>query len=71
MAKRIIAAIDKIIVNRTVAPMLRTVAKMFTTLQREEISFGSLETKYHAPDKATIDVMKDMLHKWIHILAKL
>ncbi|MBS1512803.1 MAG: hypothetical protein JST86_18315 [Bacteroidetes bacterium] len=63
--------VDKIIINRTVAPMLRTVAKTFTTLQREEISFGSLETKYHAPDKATIDVMKDMLHKWIHILSKL
>jgi hypothetical protein len=63
--------VDKIIVNRTVAPMLRTVAKMFTTLQREEISFGSLETKYHAPDKATIGMMKEMLQKWIHILGKL
>lgn len=63
--------VDKIIVNRTVAPMLRTVAKMFTTLQREEISFGSLETKYHAPDKATIGMMKEMLAKWIHILGKL
>lgn len=63
--------VDKIIINRTVAPMLRTVAKTFSTLQREEISFGSLETKYHAPDKATINVMKDMLHKWIHILSKL
>ncbi|WP_407527434.1 hypothetical protein PDL71_07325 [Lacibacter sp. MH-610] len=63
--------VDKIIVNRTVAPMLRTVAKTFTTLQREEISFGSLETKYHAPDKATIGMMKEMLAKWIHILGKL
>jgi hypothetical protein len=53
--------VDKIIINRSVAPMLRTVAKTFTTLQREEISFGSLETKYHAPDKATILVMKEML----------
>ncbi len=63
--------VDKIIINRTVAPMLRTVAKTFTTLQREEISFGSLETKYHAPDKATIAVMKEMLQKWIVILGKL
>lgn len=63
--------VDKIIVNRTMAPMLRTVAKTFTTLQREEISFGSLETKYHAPDKATIGMMKEMLQKWIHILGKL
>lgn len=63
--------VDKIIINRTVAPMLRTVAKTFTTLQREEISFGSLETKYHAPDKATIGMMKEMLQKWIHILGKL
>lgn len=63
--------VDKIIINRTVAPMLRTVAKTFSTLQREEISFGSLETKYHAPDKATIDVMKAMLQKWIIILGKL
>lgn len=63
--------VDKIIINRTIAPMLRTVAKTFTTLQREEISFGSLETKYHAPDKATIAVMKDILQKWLVILSKL
>ena len=63
--------IDKIIINRTVAPMLRIVAKMFTTLQREEISFGSLEAKYHAPDKATINAVRDMLFKWINILNKL
>lgn len=63
--------VDKIIINRTIAPMLKTVSKMFSTLQREEISFGSLETKYHAPDKATIAVMKEMLQKWIAILGKL
>ena len=63
--------VDKIIINRTVAPMLRTVAKTFSTLQREEISFGSLETKYHAPDKATIAIMKEMLQKWIVLLGKL
>jgi hypothetical protein len=63
--------IDKIIINRTVAPMLRIAAKIFTTLQREEISFGSLETKYHAPDKATVNAVRDMLFKWINILGKL
>lgn len=63
--------IDKIIINRTVAPMLRIMAKLFTTLQREEISFGSMETKYHAPDKATINAVKDILFKWINILNKL
>ena len=63
--------IDKIIINRTVAPMLRVAAKIFTTLQREDISFGSLETKYHAPDKATVNAVKDMLFKWINILGKL
>ncbi len=63
--------IDKIIINRTVAPMLRVAAKIFTTLQREEVSFGSLETKYHAPDKATINAVKDMLFKWINILNRL
>ena len=63
--------IDKIIINRTVAQMLRIVAKIFTTLQREEISFGSLETKYHAPDKATVNALRDMLFKWINILNKL
>ena len=63
--------VDKIIINRTVAPMLRIVAKLFTTLQKEDISFGSLETKYHAPDKATINTVKDMLFKWINILGKL
>lgn len=63
--------IDKIIINRTVAPMLRIAAKIFTTLQKEDISFGSLETKYHAPDKATINAVKDMLFKWINLLNKL
>lgn len=63
--------IDKIIINRTVAPMLRIVVKLFTTLQKDEISFGSLETKYHAPDKATITAVRDMLFKWINILSKL
>ena len=63
--------IDKIIINRTVAPMLRVAAKIFTTLQTDDISFGSIETKYHAPDKATINAVKDMLFKWINILGKL
>ena len=63
--------IDKIIINRTVAPMLRLAAKIFTTLQTDDISFGSLETKYHAPDKATINAVKDMLFKWINILNRL
>ncbi len=63
--------VDKIIINRTVAPMLRVIAKMVTTLQKDEISFGSLETKYHAPDKATITAVRDMLFKWINILGKL
>jgi hypothetical protein len=63
--------IDKIIINRTVAPMLRIVAKFFTTLQRDEVSFGSLESKYHAPDKVTINAVRDMLFKWISILGKL
>lgn len=63
--------IDKIIINRTVAPMLRVVVKVFSTLQKDEISYGSLETKYHAPDKVTIVAVKDMLFKWINILSKL
>jgi hypothetical protein len=63
--------IDKIIINRTIAPMLRIVAKLFTTLQRDEISFVSLEAKYHAPEKATVSAVRDMLFKWIKILDKL
>ena len=63
--------VDKIIINRTVAPMLRIVTKTFSTLQKDDISIGSLETKYHAPDKATINAVKDMLFKWINILSKL
>lgn len=63
--------IDKIIINRAVSPMLRGVAKVFTTLQKDEISSGSLETKYHAPDKVTIIAVKDMLFKWINILSRL
>jgi len=58
--------IDKIIINRAVAPMLRIAAKIFTTLRKEDISFGSMETKYHAPDKNTINAVKDMLFKWIN-----
>jgi hypothetical protein len=63
--------VDKIIINRSVAPMLRVVAKTFTTLQKDEISSGSLETKYHTSDKATNEAVKDMLFKWINILGKL
>lgn len=63
--------IDKIIINRAVSPMLRVVAKVFTTLQKDEISSGSLETKFHAPDKVTIIAVKDMLFKWINILSRL
>lgn len=63
--------VDKIIVNPTIAPMLKTVSKLFTTLQKDEISFGSLETKYHAPDKATLNMMKEIMQKWVSILGKL
>ncbi len=63
--------VDKIIINRTVAPMLRVVTKTFSTLQKDDISIGSLETKYHAPDKTTINAVRDMLFKWINILGKL
>lgn len=62
---------DKIIINKTVAPMLRTISKLFTTLQKDEISFGSLETKYHAPDKATLNMMKEILQKWVVLTGKL
>jgi hypothetical protein len=62
---------DKIIINKSVAPMLRTIAKLFTTLQKDDISFGSMETKYHAPDKATLNIMKEMLQKWVMIVGKL
>ncbi|MBP6023903.1 hypothetical protein [Ferruginibacter sp.] len=63
--------VDKIIINRTVAPMLKTVSKLFTTLQKDEISFGSLETKYHAPDKNTVSVVKEMLQKWVALTGRL
>jgi len=63
--------IDKIITNRVVAPVLRIVVKMVTTLQTENIAFGSLETKYHNPDRGTISAVKDMLFRWINILSKL
>jgi len=63
--------LDKIIINRAVSPMLRIAAGVFTTLQKDEISFGSLETKYHAPDKTTIIAVRDLLFKWINILGRL
>lgn len=62
---------DKIIINKSIAPMLRTVAKLFTTLQKDDVSFGSLETKYHAPDKATLNMMREMLQKWVSLTGKL
>jgi len=62
---------DKVITNRIVAHVLRTMIKMFTTLNRENISFGSLETKYHNPDRGTINAVKDMLFRWINTLNKL
>jgi len=63
--------VDKIIINRTIAPMLKTVSKLFTTLQKDDISFGSLETKYHAPDKATLNMMKEIMQKWVTIIGRL
>lgn len=39
--------IDKIITNRVVVQVLRIAIKTITTLQKENIAFGSLETKYH------------------------
>ncbi len=62
---------DKIITNRVVAHVLRIAVKVFTTLQKENIAFGSLETKYHNPDRGTICAVKDMLFRWINILNKL
>ena len=63
--------IDKIIVNRVVAQVLRITVRTITTLQTENIAFGSLETKYHNPDRGTINAVKDMLFRWINILNKL
>ena len=63
--------IDKIITNRVVAQALRVIVRMVSTLQKENIAFGSLETKYHNPDKGTISAVKDMLFRWINILNKL
>jgi hypothetical protein len=62
---------DKIIINRNIAPALRTIARTFTTLQTEEMSFGSLETKYHAPEKTIVTNVRDMLFKWIKVIDKL
>lgn len=63
--------LDKIITNRVVAHVLRIMCKTVTTLQKENISFGSIETKYHNPDRGTISAVKDMLFRWINILGKL
>ncbi len=63
--------IDKIITNRVVAQVLRIVIRTVTTLQVENIAYGSIETKYHHPDKGTISAVKEMLFRWINILNKL
>lgn len=63
--------IDKIIMNRTVAEVLRLLTKTVTTVQKSTLSFGSLETKYHNPDRATISSVREMLFRWINLLNKL
>ncbi|MEO6508797.1 MAG: hypothetical protein ABIO02_02495 [Patescibacteria group bacterium] len=63
--------IDKIITNRVVTHVLRIAARTVTTLQKENIAFGSMETKYHNPDRGTISAVKDILFRWINILNKL
>lgn len=63
--------IDKTITNRVVAHVLRIAVRTVTTLQKENIAFGSLETKYHNPDRGTISAVKDILFRWINILNKL
>jgi hypothetical protein len=63
--------IDKMITNRVVAQVLRIIVKTVATPQAENIAFGSLETKYHNPDRSTINWVKDMLFRWINILNKL
>lgn len=63
--------VDKIITNRVVAHVLRIAVRTVTTLQTENIAFGSLETKYHNPDRGTITAVKDILFRWINILNKL
>jgi len=63
--------IDKTITNRVVTHVLRIAIRTVTTLQRENIAFGSLETKYHNPDRGTISGVKDILFRWVNILNKL
>lgn len=63
--------IDKMITNRIVAQVLRITAKTVTTVNKENISFGSLETKYHNPERGTISAVKDMLFRWINVLNRL
>jgi dsDNA-binding SOS-regulon protein len=63
--------IDKVITNQVVTVLLRIVVRTVSTLHAENIAFGSLETKYHNPDKGTISAVKDMLFRWMNILSKL
>ena len=53
--------LDKVITNLVVADVLRIMVKIVTTLQRELIASGRIETKYHNPDRGTISAVKDML----------
>jgi hypothetical protein len=61
---------DKIILNRVVAQVLRIIIRTVSTTQTENIGFSSFESKYHKPDKGTIIAVKDMLFRWINILNK-
>ncbi|MEJ7823065.1 MAG: hypothetical protein WKF85_12130 [Chitinophagaceae bacterium] len=63
--------IDKIITNRVVAHVLRIVIRTVTTAQTNTITFNSLETKYHNPERGTISAVKEMLFRWINILNQL
>jgi hypothetical protein len=62
---------DNIIVNRVITQVLRIVIRTVATAQKENISFGSLETKYHNPDKGTINAVKEILFRWINLLNKM
>lgn len=63
--------IDKVITNRILAQVLRTVIKTVATAHSENISLGSFQSKYHQPDKGTVVAVKDLLFRWINILNEL
>jgi hypothetical protein len=57
-----------LIVNGSQIEVIRFMAEHYTTLKAEEISEDSLRSKFHVPDPAAIDAVKEILIEFVNLL---